>query len=364
MEPARLTSLVRLFLKVGIIGVGGPAAHVALMHEEVVRKREWASDEEFALMVGATSLIPGPNSTELAMLIGNRRAGWRGLVLAGVSFILPAFVIVALVAANYERLTGSDVLGRLREGIYPVVVAIIVVALFRLRRATLGSPLHVAIAVGSAVLFVAGVPEFVVLLVGGLTASVLDTFRPRMNAIAVVATTMVAPHLWRIFLRFVEIGSVIFGSGYVLFAFLDSMLVRGDGWISESVLVDAIAVGQVTPGPVFTSATFIGWHLQGLSGAAVATAGIFLPSFVFSAACSWFVRAVDRFPRLRQGLGGVTAASIGLMAVLVVRLGELSLVDLRALFLVSFALAILATNRLSSMWVIGLGVLWGLVLGG
>lgn len=329
-----------------------------------MRKRRWTSDGEFALMVGATSLIPGPNSTELAMLVGSRRGGWRGLIVAGISFIVPAFLIVLLVAANYDRVVGTDVLDRLRYGVYPVMVAIIAIALFRLRKATVGTPLHLAIGVGSAMLFLVGVPELVVLLVGGLCAVALSSLRARLNAVVVIATAVVVPELWRIFVRFVEIGSVIFGSGYVLFAFLDSMLVQRAGWISESVLLDAIAVGQVTPGPVFTSATFIGWNIRGLSGAAVATLGIFLPSFIFAAACSWFVRLVERTEWLRSVLGGVTAASVALIAVLVVRLGVRSLTDLGAWALLVVSLIVVGTLRISSIWVIGIGVLVGLTVGG
>ena len=364
MEPARLSSLVRLFVKIGVIGVGGPAAHVALMHEEVVRKRKWASDSEFALLVGATSLIPGPNSTELAMLVGLRRAGWRGLIVAGMSFIVPAFLIVLLLAANYGRIAETDVLDRLRYGIYPVVVAIIAVALVRLRRSTLGTPLHAVIGAGSVLLFVIGVPELLVLLIGGVVAVAIGTVRSRLHAVVGMALAVVVPELWRVFLRFVEIGSVIFGSGYVLFAYLDSMLVWRDGWISESVLLDSIAVGQVTPGPVFTSATFIGWEISGLAGAAVATLGIFLPSFVFAAICARFVRLVERTGWLQRALGGVTAASIALMAVLVVRLGDLSLNDVGTWALFVAAFGMMFFKRMGSMWLIGLGLAAGLVFGG
>ena len=364
MEPARLSSLVRLFVKIGIIGVGGPAAHVALMHEEVVRKRRWASDEEFGLMVGATALVPGPNSTELAMLIGARSAGWRGLLVSGLAFIVPAVVIVSLIAANYGRIADTDVLERLRYGIYPVVVAIIAVALVRLRKSTLGTPLHMAIGVGSIALAAAGVAELLVLIIGGVVAVALATLRPRLNAVVAIVVAAVVPELWRIFLRFAEIGSVIFGSGYVLFAFLDSMLVQREGWISQAVLLDSIAVGQVTPGPVFTSATFIGWELRGLPGALVATLGIFLPSFVFAAGCTWFVGVAKRAPWLRAVLGGVTAASIGLMGVLVVQLAESAMVDIGAWALGLLALCVLLFSRVSSMWVIGLGVLAGLLIGG
>ncbi|MEN9301564.1 MAG: hypothetical protein RLZZ254_1345 [Actinomycetota bacterium] len=364
MEPARLSSLARLFVKLGIIGVGGPAAHVALMHDEVVRRRKWESEEDFALMVGATALVPGPNSTELAMLIGSRRAGWRGLVVAGLSFIFPAVVIVSLIAANYRQIADTAVLERLRYGIYPVVAAIIAVALVRLRKSTLGSPIHLVIGVGSIVLAAIDVPELLVLVIGGAIAGVAHLVRPTVNAIVVVFAAVAAPELWRIFFRFAEIGSVVFGSGYVLFAFLDSMLVDRDGWISESVLLDAIAVGQVTPGPVFTSATFIGWDLQGPAGAMAATAGIFLPSFVFAFGCTWFVGVVQRKPWLRILLGGVTAASVGLMALLVLRLAATAWVDPATWVLGLGALVILMFSRVSSMWVIGLGVLVGLVLGG
>jgi chromate transporter len=334
------------------------------MHEEVVRKRRWASDEEFALMVGATALVPGPNSTELAMLIGARRAGWRGLLVSGLAFIVPAVVIVSLIAANYGRIADTDVLERLRYGIYPVVVAIIAVALVRLRKSTLGTPLHAVIGVGSIALAAAGVAEILVLTIGGVVAVALASLRPRLNAVVAIVVAAVVPELWRIFLRFAEIGSVIFGSGYVLFAFFDSMLVQREGWISKAVLLDSIAVGQVTPGPVFTSATFIGWELRGLSGALVATLGIFLPSFLFAAGCTWFVGLVTRTPWLRAVLGGVTAASIGLMGVLVVQLVESAMVDIGAWALGLLALCVLLFSRVSSMWVIGLGVLAGLLIGG
>ena len=279
----RLLEVAQLFAWLGVIGIGGPAAHIAMMRRRVVANRSWVSEDEFAQMVGACALVPGPNSTEMAMAIGARRAGWRGLVVSGVSFIVPAFVIVCAVVWMYEDVLTSSTIANIRRWVVPIVVAIVLHALWSLRTTAARDKRDVFVVVLALAGAAVGIPELLVLLIVGV-ASVLLRLAPRSLGVvmALPAVALVSPSLVKIFLVFLQIGSVIYGSGYVLLVFLDSEVV-GRGWITEQVLLDAISVGQFTPGPVFTTATFIGWHLDGFAGAVVATLGIFAPSFVFAA---------------------------------------------------------------------------------
>jgi len=343
---ARLIEVVRLFGWLGVIGIGGPAAHIALMRRRVVGRDRWVSEDDFAQMVGACALVPGPNSTEMAMALGARRAGWRGLVLGGGAFIIPAFVIVCAVAFVYEDVLTSALIADLRRWLVPIVAAIVLDALWKLRTTAIRDGRDGVVVVGALLGAVLGVPELLVLVVIGVVAMILRA-RPRPNTPVIAAVPLViagspslvaavSPSLTKILLVFLQIGSVIYGSGYVLLVFLESEVVDR-GWIPTEVLLDAISVGQFTPGPVFTTATFIGWHLGGFSGAVVATLGIFGPSFVFAAFVDRVVSWAKRSPEFAAFLRGVSSGSIALMAVVMWRLGDEAFVDVWAI--ATFAVA-------------------------
>jgi chromate transporter len=367
---SRTREVARLFLKLGVIGFGGPAAHIAMMRDEVVRRRGWIDDAEFLDLVGATNLIPGPNSTELAIHLGHRRAGARGLVVAGLCFIAPAVVIVGFLAWLYAEYGTDPTVVDLRYGILPVIVAIVAFAVVGLGRTALVDPLRILVAVGTLVAYLLGVHELIILLAAG-TVTALWTSRRRLippRALGLVPLTFTAAQqrvsdvsLTRLFLVFLEIGSVLYGSGYVLLAFLQRSLVEDLGWLTEQQLLDAIAVGQITPGPVFTTATFVGWQVDGAAGAAVATIGIFLPSFVFVALLGRIVPWMRARPAARAFLTGLTVASIGLMVGVLIDLIDTALTDTLTVLVALVALAVLIGTKLNSAWLIGAGVIIGLV---
>ena len=368
--PGRLGEVARLFLKLGVIGFGGPAAHIALMRGEVVERRRWIDDAEFLDLVGATNLIPGPNSTELAIHLGHRRAGARGLVTAGVCFIGPAVLIVGSLAWLYERHGTDPTVVDLRYGVLPVIIAVVAHALFGLGRTALSGVVPVLVAGAAFAAYLLDVHELVILVVAGVVAAGWahrDRLRPGRAATVLLvpfaAATSAARDvsLRRLFLVFLEIGSVLYGSGYVLLAFLQRHLVDQHGWLTQRQLLDAVAVGQVTPGPVFTTATFVGWQIDGVAGAAVATLGIFLPSFVFVALLGRIVPWMRARPTARAFLNGVTAASLGLMAGVLVDLTDAALVDAATVAVAVVALGVLVATKLNSAWLIGAGVVIGAV---
>jgi chromate transporter len=321
-----LRGLARLFLGLGCVGFGGPAAHIAMMEERVVRRRGWMTREEFLEMVGVVNLLPGPNSTELAIHIGQRRAGVPGLLVAGVAFILPATLLVLASAWAYVRYGTVPAVQGIWRGVQPVVVAVVAAALADFARSGLRSLRLRAAALAALLLTVAGLNEFLVLLAGGALAigaawrGALASALPWLLPLPATVTAEAGPG--QVFLFFLRVGSVLYGSGYVLLAFLRGGLVERSGWITEAQLLDAVAVGQATPGPVFTTATFVGYLLAGVPGAAAATVGIFLPAFLLVAASGPLVGWVRRTPPARAFLDGVTAASLALMAVVAWQLGR------------------------------------------
>ena len=347
-----LLEVVRMFGWLGVIGVGGPAAHIAMMRRRVVERDRWVSEDDFARLVGACALVPGPNSTEMAMALGARRAGWRGLVAGGTAFIVPAFAIVCVIAFLYEDVLTSAVIAEARRWIVPIVAAIVLDALWSLRRTAMRDRRDVLVVVAALVAAVLGVPELLVLLVVGVASIVLRTTATggrlgmfgapfAVPSVVSLAAQVITPSLTKIFLVFLQIGSVIYGSGYVLLVFLDSE-VAGRGWITSEVLLDAVSVGQFTPGPVFTTATFIGWHLAGFAGAAVATLGIFGPSFVFAAFVDRVVQWSHRSAAFAAFLRGVSSGSIALMAVVVWRLAGEAFVDDASIDRVAVAVFVVA----------------------
>jgi len=378
-----LAELARLFLKLGTIGFGGPAAHVALMEHEVVRRRGWLTREEFLDYVGATNLIPGPNSTELAIQIGRDRAGWPGLLVAGTAFILPAALIVGVLAWGYVRYGQLPEAAALLYGVKPVVIAVVVQALWRLGRAAVKNGWLAVLAAAAVAATLAGAHELMVLLGGAVvSAAVAAGGRrepPRAGARAAVApgiggastatlslgSAVAAPaavSLWALFGTFLKIGSVLFGSGYVLLAFLRADLVVRLGWLTEQQLLDAVAVGQVTPGPVFTTATFVGYVVAGAPGAVVATIGIFLPAFVFVALSGPLVPRIRRSRVAAAALDGVNVASLALMAVVTGQLGRAALVDVPTVLLAAIAFALLVRGRINSAWIVLGGAVTGLAV--
>jgi chromate transporter len=375
-SPAgRLGEVARLFLRLGVTAFGGPAAHIAMMHDEVVRRRGWVSDERFVDLVGATNLIPGPNSTELAIHLGWDRARGRGLITAGVCFIVPAAVIVGVLAAIYRRYGDTPALDGLLYGIKPVVIAIVVQALLKLGPTVAKTWWLGALAAAAGVAYLVGVNELLLLATAGLLAAAVRSIRdarasggglpvwllvalPGNGAASTASAADVG--LGQLFLVFLKIGAVLYGSGYVLLAFLQGELVERLGWITSQQLLDAVSVGQVTPGPVFTTATFVGYLVAGFWGAVVATVGIFLPSFVFVALLTRIVAWMRASPTLGAVLDGVNAAAVGLIVGVSVQLAGDAIVDLLTLAVLAAAGVLLWRTQLNSAWLIAGGATVGL----
>jgi chromate transporter len=370
-----LWEVARVFLRLGVVSFGGPAAHVALMEEEIVRRRRWLTRESFLDLLGAANLIPGPNSTELAIHIGFARAGWPGLLVAGTCFIVPAAVIVAVLAWGYVRYGSLPAIAGILAGVKPVVIAIVVQAIWNLGRGVLSSRAALALGIACAIAAALGVHELALLATAGVAMWAVVTWRrsndgarPRalgamvLSALPAVGSAPVAFRLGGLFLVFVKIGSVLFGSGYVLLAFLRADFVVRLGWLTERQLLDAVAVGQVTPGPVFTTATFIGFLLGGAPGAAVATVGIFLPAFVFVAASGPLLPMVRRSAGARAVLDGVNIASLTLMAVVTIQLARTALAGPVGIALAVASAIALLRFRVSAAWLVLAGALVSLVL--
>jgi chromate transporter len=363
----RLRELGVVFGTLGVIGFGGPAAHIALMHREVVARRHWLTDEQLVDLVGITNLIPGPNSTEMAMHVGRLRAGGPGLVVAGLAFILPAAAIVLALAWAYVTFGTTPTGEALLYGIKPVVVAIVAAALLAFARTALRGPLRVAVAAVVATLWALGVNELL-LLAGGATAIAairLGTSHPwaAIGVIMPVAGLTAAASVTLLTLGavFLKAGALLYGSGYVLLAFLRGDLVERLGWLTDAQLLDAVAIGQVTPGPLFTTATFIGYVLAGIPGAVVATVAIFLPAFVFVAAIGPIADRIRDRPLTAALLDGVNAAAIGLMAAATVQLGASAIRDPITVVLAIAAAAALWWGRVPSMALVACGAAVGIV---
>lgn len=367
-----------MFLRLGMIAFGGPVAHMALMREELVRRRGWVSDQRFVDLMGATNLIPGPNSTELALHLGWDRARWRGLVAAGVCFILPAALIVTALAWGYVEYGTAPFVEDLFYGVVPVVVAIIVVALAGLlrtvvwerpsARARAGLALVAAAALAA---YLWGVNELVVLAAGAVVPAVARLGvlgRGRRGAAAMVLPLLALgdsdpDRLGPLFLTMLKIGSVLFGGGYVLLAFLEGDFVDRLGWVTHQQLIDAVSIGQVTPGPLFTTATFLGYLVAGLPGAFVATVGIFLPSFVFVGLLTRLTDRLRASPWTAVMLDGLNAAALALMAGVTWRLGREAVVDVWAAMICLATLALLRWTGFNSAWFIAAGAAAGLLIG-
>ncbi len=368
---SRLVEVSLYFLKLGIIGFGGPAAHLAMMREEVVRRKRWLSDEQFLDLNGATNLIPGPNSTEMAIHLGYVRAGWPGFLLAGVCFILPATLIVSGLAWMYLKYGTRPDAGWLLYGVKPVVIAIILQAIVGLGQKAIKDVWTAASCISVLIFFFLLRSEVLLLIVAGLVVMVAYNYRkigskPHLNLLIllpVAAPLLTTPYSSSaLFFTFLKIGSVLYGSGYVLIAYLQAEFVQKLGWLTQSQVLDAIAIGQITPGPVLTTATFIGFILGGPLGGILATIGIFLPAFIFVAISSPLI------PRLRKSswaggfLDGVNAASLGLMAAATWQIARAALIDPYTILIAVCASILLIKFRLSSTWIVIGGAAAGYVI--
>jgi chromate transporter len=367
----RLVEVLMFFLRLGVTAFGGPAAHVAIMHTEVVERRKWVSEQEFLDLFGAANLIPGPTSTELAIYLGYQRAGWIGLVLAGVCFILPAMLIVLGLAWLYVRFGTTPLASGIFYGILPVVIAIVAQALWNLGKKAVKNWLTAALGLLVVSLYFLGANILILLLAAGLIAMVVENIS-RLKRLPVVGFWLPLAGLGLLagsipfslpilFLNFLKIGATLYGSGYVLLAYLRADFVHGLGWLTDKQLIDAIAIGQVTPGPVFTTATFIGYLLGGVPGALLATAGIFLPSFIFVAAASLVINRIRNSPWTAGFLDGVNVASLGLMLGVTIQLGSTAVIDPITILIALVSLFLLLRFKINSTWLIAGGALIGLI---
>ena len=377
----RLGDLTRLFLKLGTFAFGGPAAHIAMLEDEVVARRAWMSREHFLDLIGATNLIPGPNSTEMAMHVGYERGGRVGLLVAGACFIIPAVLITGALAWLYVRFGTTPELTPFLYGLKPVVIAVIIGAVWRLGRTAVKNWQLAVVGVAVAAAVLLGLNEVIALLLGGVIGAAwlraasrfqaaaalmlppagLDGITPAAGLLVTAATVAGSISLWKLGLFFLKVGAVLYGSGYVLVAFLEGDLVEGYGWLTQSQLLDAIAIGQFTPGPVLSTATFIGYVVAGLPGAIVATIGIFLPSFVFVLILNPLI------PRLRESavagafLDAVNASAVGLMAAVIGILGLATLKDGFVWFVFVAATILVLRFRVNAVWLVVAGGLLGWV---
>ncbi|MBZ5615383.1 MAG: chromate efflux transporter [Acidobacteriia bacterium] len=378
IREASLGEIALAFLKLGTIAFGGPAAHLAMMEEEFVRRRRWITQADFLDRMAAANLIPGPSSTETTIFIGQLKRGWRGLIVAGSCFILPATIMVSLIAWAYVRYGALPQVAGMLYAIKPVVVAIVMQALWKLSKTGVRTKFLAAIAVLAVALNLFGLGPILVLLIAGAISVAVLWLRMKSRPVAVsvaalpkffaaslvaAATAAALPFsMWRLFLSFLKIGSVVFGSGYVLLAFLQSEFVERLHWLTEKQLIDAVAVGQFTPGPVFTTATFIGYIMGGWLGAIVATAGIFVPGFLLVAASGPLLPRIRRSPIIASVLDGVVAGSLALMAVVTWQLGKAAIVDRMTIAIFVVSAVALLRFRVNSAWLIGAAAVGGWAL--
>jgi len=373
--PLRLRELAALFVKLGAISFGGPAAHIALIETEVVRKREWITRQQFLDMLGAANLIPGPTSTEMAINVGFVRAGWAGLCVAGASFILPAALITAAFAWAYVRFGDLPQAASILSGIKPAVLAVIAIAICRLGKSALKDFGLVVLGVVALAAFFVGMNPVAILFGGGLLGMVarrLASFKaanvalasiafplrtsPTLGALivssAAAAATITRPSIGKIGFFFLKVGAVLYGGGYVLLAFLEQGLVQQHAWLTQKQLLDAVAIGQFTPGPVLSTATFIGYVLGGVPGAAVATVGIFLPSFLYVALLAPVLFRLRQSGWMAAFLDSVNACAVALMAAVTFHLGVDALRRWQGWVIALAALAVLLRWKISPAWVV------------
>jgi chromate transporter len=372
-EKQKLKEVAALFLKLGIIGFGGPAAHISMMREEVVVKKKWLEEQHFLDLIGATNLIPGPNSTEMAIHIGHERAGWKGLIVAGFCFIVPAVLITGIFAWLYKDYGQLPAIQPFLYGIKPAIIAIILGAIFPLAKKSLKT-VQLGI-IGGIVLLLALLQfnEIILLFGAGFLALFWNSLTnknstPKGNSwiplilFPVSKTALLAPTNFNLFLIFLKIGAILYGSGYVLFAFLDAELVA-KGLLTRTELIDAIAVGQFTPGPVFSSVTFVGYQINGISGAFISTLAIFLPSFVFVALLNPMVKKMRNSKPFATFLDAVNVASISIIVAICYELGKDTITDWRTIVIALLSIVIVFKyKKINSAFVVLGGALVGYLL--
>jgi chromate transporter len=367
-----LREVAAVFLKLGVVGFGGPAAHIAMMRDEVVRRRRWIDDARFLDLLGMTNLIPGPNSTEMAIHLGYVRAGWPGLALGGVCFILPAMTLVLVLAWAYVAHGARPEASAVLYGIKPVIIAVVLQAAWALARTAVKSVLLATLGVLTVALYVLGAHELLLLLGGGGVVAMARRLRGAAMSPLVLLTASAtgsavggvgaAVSLTTLCLTFLKIGAVLYGSGYVLLAFLRNDFVERLGWLTDRQLLDAVAIGQFTPGPVFTTATFIGYVVAGWTGGVLATVAIFLPSFVFVALSHPLVPKIRASTTAAAFLDGVNVAALGLMVAVTWQLGRAAVVDIPTALLATGAAVALVVFRVNSAWLVAGGAILGLVI--
>ena len=368
-QPGGLAEVANEFLRLGFVAYGGPAAHIAMMEERFVRRRAWLTRERFLDLVGAASLLPGPSSTELAIYLGEIRAGLAGLIVAGACFILPAAFLVAALAWAYANYGAVPQVGGLLFGIKPVVVALVAQAVWNLGKTALRSVPLIALALAVVVLAIYGSPVLVLLLGAGFLWMTIREGKLLLSSRAVPAWmplsaggTAASIGALPVLLYFLKIGAVLVGSGYVLLPVLRADLVVKMHWLSDAQLLDAVAVSQATPGPFFTVATFIGFLLAGWKGAALATLGMFLPAFVYVGATSGFLPKLRKSPLAGAFLDGVNAAAVALMAFVGWQFGRAALVNLPAIILAAVSGVLVFRYKVNFTWLVLGGALSGILL--
>lgn len=347
----RLKEIASVFLKLGSLAFGGPAAHIAMMDEEIVQRRKWINREKFVDLLGATNLIPGPNSTELAIHLGFERGGIIGLFVAGVTFILPPMIIVLLFALTYVKLGNIPQVGSVLLGIKPAIMAIIIQALYRLGKSVIKNKLDLILGILALGFSLLGIKEIPLLFIIGFLMMIIknrENIKNKVFGISILPLSV-------IFLTFLKIGSVLYGSGYVLLAFLESEFVERFGSLTTEQLLDAVAVGQFTPGPVFTTATFVGYLLGGIPGAVLSTVGIFLPAFLIVLAINPIIPKLRNSSWVSAMLDGINIASLILMAVVSMKLGITSLIDFLTFGIFVVSLFTIVKYKINSAWVIFAG---------
>lgn len=358
-QKNKLKEVAALFFKLGCIAFGGPAAHVAMMEDEVVRKRKWMTQEHFLDLMGATNLIPGPNSTEMTMHCGHERAGWKGLFVAGICFIFPAVTITALFAWLYQEYGQLPDVKPFIYGIKPAVIAIIIMAGFRLGKKAVKNTTLAILGIITLGACLYGIPEIAALFGCGFLGLLLYYIRKNKNNlntfIPIILVDLVGRleiDTLRVFLTFLKVGAILYGSGYVLFAFLDSELVT-HGWLTRQELLDAVAVGQFTPGPVLSTATFVGWQLNGGFGALAATLGIFLPSFLFVLFLNPLIPKMRKSTVIRAFLDAVNVAAVALIAAVCIDMAKETLIDWRTSLIAIISLIIVFVfKKLNSAFIV------------
>ncbi len=363
----KLKEVALLFFKLGSIAFGGPAAHIAMMEDEVVRRKKWMSRQHFLDLVGATNLIPGPNSTEMTMHCGYERAGWKGLIAAGACFIFPAVTITMVFAWLYKQYGQLPEVEPYIYGIKPAVIAIILGAVYRLGQKALKNVKLGILGGMTLIACLLGVHEILALFacgISGLALYLISGSKNNLNGSVVLILFQAAKSVTsaKVFWIFLKVGALLYGSGYVLFAYLDAELVDG-GWLTRQELIDAVAVGQFTPGPVLSTATFIGWQLNGFSGAVVATVSIFLPSFIFVAILNPFISRMRKSTVFTAFLDAVNIAAVAVIIAVCVEMAKDTLTDWRTILIAVLSLtAVFVFRKMNSAFIVIGGSVTGYLL--